>query len=155
MVQYCGLVKALWIPISKFAGDESTQSDKIKSWNKIYSLCIHLNTCLLSAQKFYYLEDGLNFWSINGLSLISKLWGLSELINRSPLTNPENNFKDLKDVLMFDVFILNFISTMLPYLENWKKLQKCDVNQVIVSLYFFAITNTEIFHTKEIINTRF
>lgn len=133
MLQYSGLARNLWIPICKFATPESVDP----SWNQVYILCVHLNSKLLESQTHYYIEECFNFWGLHGMFLCHKLWSLSEMVENFLLNSPDTNYRSMKELLNFDVFILNAVSAMIPYLDGWRIQQPTELPRIIVSEIYF------------------
>ena len=116
------LSQQLWTPAILYATPE-TVDDK---WDDVYVLCCALNTLMLKAQKYYYLEDALNFWGIHGEFMVIKINALTDIIHHCYLQTPEQNFVNIKRLLTFNVTLLHAIAEMVPYFQHWR-LQQFDL----------------------------
>jgi hypothetical protein len=129
ILRHSALGTDLWTPAILYGAPEVRD----EKWDDVYSLCCQLNTAMLKAQKFYYLEEALNFWGIHGEPMIIKIFALTDLIHRCYLQSPEQIFHNLRQLLAFNVTILHAISEMVPYFQQWRLQQPNIIFRLMVS----------------------
>jgi len=150
----CGshLSQLLWTPVISYAAPTPDSIDE--KWSDVYFLCCQLNTAMLKSQKYYYLDDALNFWGIHGQFLAMKLCALTDLIHNCYLQSPEQNFQSIKQLLTHNFSILHAMSEMVPYFQAWRVAQLQTLNNLMVRFLSFSLRLRIFIYLKVATRTR-
>jgi len=119
----------IWYPLVVFARPESHPDP---GWEQVYVLGLELTATLLRHQRYFFLEDVLNFWGIHGAYLSHKLWSLSEMTKTCVMNDPEKNYTNMRSLLNFNVFVLSTVTAMLPFHEEWRRQQPNEFTRILV-----------------------
>lgn len=106
----------LYLPLAQFSSPDVLE----EKWMDVYMLCCELNSAMVQAGKFYFLEESLNFWAMHGTFIVAKLFAFTNLINHCYLQTPDQNFQTIKQLLSFAVVAFHGISVMIPYFQQWR-----------------------------------
>jgi len=140
VLQNVHLTTELYMPLAQFSSPDILD----EKWLDVYMLCCDLNSAMMEAGQFYFLEESLNFWTIHGTFVTMKLFALTELINHCYLQTPDQNFQTIKQLLSFIGVVFHGLSVMIPYFQQWRLHQHETLLRLMVRLQL-SKANPELF----------